>query len=45
MTESQEVQKQRSSRLGFLSQQPRKEKNLDASKELSESREDNSMPD
>ena len=45
MTESQEVQKLRSSRLGFLSQQPRKEKKLDASKELSESREDNSMPD
>ena len=45
MTESQEVQKLRSSRLGFLWQQPRKEKKLDASKELSESREDNSMPD
>ena len=41
MTESPKVQKLRSSRLGFLSQQPTKEKILDASKELSESREDN----
>ena len=41
MTESQEVRKLQSSRLGFLSYQTKKEKTLDASKELSESREDN----
>ena len=40
MEESQKVRKLQSSLLVFLPKQPRKEKILDASKELSQSRED-----